>query len=192
MRHRRKMLKLARTSAHSHRILANLALSLIEHHRITTTVAKAKALRPFVEKLITKARRGSEHDRRISKARLKVSSEYGRQMVDKLFNVVGPANATRQGGYTRILKLGRRQSDSAPMALIEFVETIAKTTETAPAPEPVAAEATAEKKPAKAKKAAKAKPAEPEPTAEAPAEEPEKKPAKKPRAKKAAEKKEGE
>ncbi len=188
------MLKLARTSAHSHRILANLALSLIEHHRITTTVAKAKALRPFVEKLITKARRGSEHDRRISKARLKVCSEYGKQMVDKLFNVVGPANATRQGGYTRILKLGRRQSDSAPMALIEFVETIAKTTDAAPAPEPVAAEATVEKKPAKTKtsKAAKAKPAEAEAAAEAPAEEPAKKPAKKPRAKKAAEKKEGE
>ena len=190
MRHRTNTTKLARTTEHHEMMLVNLALSLIDHHRIKTTVAKAKALRPFVEKLITKARRGTANDRRICSIRLKANSRYAHDIIGKLFAEVGPANATREGGYTRILKLGPRQSDSAPMAFIEFVETISRSNDKkakadkSPATEAPAAEAKPAKK-APAKKAPKA-------AAEAPAEEAETKPAKKPRAKKAADKKEGE
>src|SRR5829696_4253108 len=122
MRHRQRTLKLGRTRAHRDLMLANLACSLIEHHRIKTTVAKAKALRPFVEKLVTKARRGTIHDRRIVSAHLKENSVRVKKAVAKLFAEIGPSNATRPGGYTRIVKLGPRMSDSAPMAFIEFVE----------------------------------------------------------------------
>lgn len=177
MRHRRKTVKLGRSQAHRDALLANLACSLIEHHRITTTVAKAKALRPFVEKLITKARRGTVHDRRIVAARLHNNSQRVDKVVRKLFGEIAPLNAARPGGYTRIVKLGPRQSDSAPMALIEFVEQV------------LIAEPTPEPTPAKPAKKAKTEAAE-APAAEAeaaPAAEGEAaaKPAKKPRAKKA-------
>lgn len=170
-------------------MLANLACSLIEHHRIKTTVAKAKALRPFVEKLVTKARRGTIHDRRIVSSHLKENSVRVKKAVAKLFAEIGPSNATRPGGYTRIIKLGPRMSDSAPMAFIEFVEfTASMATEATPMPEAKPA-----KKPA-AKKAAPKK--KEEPAAEAAANEEggteEKKPARKPRAKKTEKKEDAE
>jgi large subunit ribosomal protein L17 len=196
MRHRRKTVKLGRTQAHRDALLANLACSLIEHHRIKTTVAKAKALRPFVEKLVTKARNGTLHDRRIVAARLHNNSPRVNKVVSKLFTEIAPLNANRPGGYTRIIKLGSRLSDSAPMAFIEFVEQVVTA---APVPEPTPAKKStkkaaapakaeeAEEKPAKAKKAkaaAEEAPAAEEPATEA-AEAEEKKPARKPRAKKA-------
>ena len=167
MRHQRKTVKLGRSQSHRDALLANLAVSLIEHERIKTTLAKAKAVRPFVEKLVTKAKKGTLHDRRNALSDL----THNVKAVRKLFAEIGPRCATRQGGYTRILKLGPRTSDSAPMALIEWVD------------QPVVAETIPEPKPAKkaAKKAdakAEAPAAESAPTAE-------KKPARKPRAKKA-------
>jgi large subunit ribosomal protein L17 len=170
MRHRVNKVKLGRTQSHVAALLANLACSLIEHHRITTSVAKAKALRPFVEKLITKARRGTLHDRRLVAAKLHNNSLRVKKAVQKLFTEIGPLNAKRNGGYTRIVKLGPRLSDAAPMALIELVEQPAATV----------VEPTPEAKPAK-KAPAKKAPAKAA-AAEAPAEE--KKPARKPRAKK--------
>jgi large subunit ribosomal protein L17 len=98
-------------------MLANMALSLFEHERITTTEAKAKALRPYAEKLITRAKGGGVHDRRIV-----LSDIEDRDVVHKLFADIAPRFADRNGGYTRILKLGRRGGDGAPMALIELVE----------------------------------------------------------------------
>jgi len=171
MRHRVNKVKLGRTQSHVAALLANLACSLIEHHRITTSVAKAKALRPFVEKLITKARRGTLHDRRLVAAKLHNNSLRVKKAVQKLFTEIGPLNAQRNGGYTRIVKLGPRLTDAAPMALIELVEQPAATV----------VEPTPEAKPAK-KAPAKKAPAKAKAEAEAPSEE--KKPARKPRAKK--------
>lgn len=102
---------------HQKLMMANLAVSLFDHESITTTVAKAKALRPYAEKLITKAKSGSVHDRR------KVLSHIeDREIVHKLFAEIAPRFSDRNGGYTRILKLGPRNGDNAPMALIELVE----------------------------------------------------------------------
>ena len=190
MRHRQRTLKLGRDRAHRDLMLANLACSLIEHHRIKTTVAKAKALRPFVEKLVTKARRGTIHDRRIVSSHLKENSVRVKKAVAKLFAEIGPSNATRPGGYTRIIKLGPRMSDSAPMAFIEFVEfTASMATEAAPMPEAKPAKKPAAKKAAPKKKEEPA--AEAEATEEGAAGE-EKKPARKPRAKKTEKKEDAE
>jgi len=184
------MRKLTRTAAHTHALLANLACSLIEHHRIRTTVAKAKALRPFVEKLVTKARRATLHDRRVIASKLGNNSQRVEKVVRKLITEIAPLNASRPGGYTRILKLGQRLSDSAPMAFIEFVEQVVKA-EPTPEPTPAKKGKTADKEPAaeKAEKKPRAKKAaaeSEEPAAETPAAEAEeKKPARKPRAKKA-------
>jgi large subunit ribosomal protein L17 len=98
-------------------MLANLAQSLIEHERIQTTEAKAKLLRPYAERLVTKAKKGDVHNRRQV-----LSVIQDREVVHKLFADIGPRFADRNGGYTRILKLGPRAGDAAPMALIEFVE----------------------------------------------------------------------
>lgn len=103
--------------AHQKLMLRNLAQSLFEHERIKTTEAKAKALRPYAERLITKAKKGSIHHRR------QVASDIeNRTIVHKLFDDIGPRFADRNGGYTRVLKLGQRNGDGAPMALIELVE----------------------------------------------------------------------
>ncbi len=100
-------------------MLANQVISLIEHHRIKTTLAKAKAVRPFAEKMVTLGKRGDLHARRTA------ASYLGhKDAVKKLFAEVAPRAASRQGGYTRIIKLGPRQSDSAPMALIEWVDSV--------------------------------------------------------------------
>jgi large subunit ribosomal protein L17 len=181
MRHRRKTVKLGRRADHRDALLANLACSLIEHNRIKTTVAKAKALRPFVEKLVTKARLNTVHARRLVAGKLGPNSLRVEKVVRKLFGDIAPLNATRPGGYTRIVKLGPRQSDAAPMAFIEFVETV-KVAEPAPIQEAKPAKKAAPKKAEKK--------AEPEAEkADAPAAE-EKKPARKPRAKKTEEEKE--
>lgn len=176
MRHRRKTVKLGRRADHRDALLANLACSLIEHNRIKTTVAKAKALRPFVEKLVTKARLNTVHARRLVAGKLGPNSHRVEKVVRKLFGDIAPLNATRPGGYTRIIKLGQRQSDAAPMAFIEFVEVV-KPVEAAPIPEAKPA------KKAPAKKSEKKSASESEAAAEAPAAE-EAKPARKPRAKK--------
>lgn len=111
---------LGSSPSHQRQMLANLALSLFEHEKIRTTEAKAKLLRPYAERLITKAKRGTIHDRR----RVLTVIE-DRAVVHKLFADIGPRFATRNGGYTRVLKLGQRQGDGAPMALIELVDSAA-------------------------------------------------------------------
>jgi large subunit ribosomal protein L17 len=102
--------------AHQRKILANLAASLIDAEQITTTEAKAKMLRPYVEKMITKARRGDLHARRLVLRKIE-----DKEVVTKLFDEVAPRYAERPGGYTRIVKLGPRRGDGAEMALIELV-----------------------------------------------------------------------
>lgn len=108
--------RLGGSPSHQRKILANLAASLIEEERVTTTVAKAKTLRPYVEKIITKARRGDLHSRRLVLRKIEDS-----EVVTKLFDDVAPRYADRPGGYTRIVKLGPRRGDGAEMALIELV-----------------------------------------------------------------------
>ena len=117
MRHGVKKAKLQRTASHRKSLLANQACSLISNGRITTPLAKAKALRPYVEKLITLGKNGSLHARRQALATLPQP-----KVVAKLFSVVAEATKDRQGGYTRIVKLGQRKTDSAPMALIEIID----------------------------------------------------------------------
>ena len=117
--------RLGGSGSHQKHMLANLAKSLIEHGGITTTHAKARELRPFVEPLITKARKGGLHNRRQVMATLEIrnSAFYdGGGVIAKLFEELGPAYAERPGGYTRIIKLGPRRGDNAPMARIELVE----------------------------------------------------------------------
>ncbi len=117
MRHARGYRKLNRTHEHRKALFANMAGSLIEHEQIKTTLPKAKELRRIVEKLITLGKRGDLHARRLAAARLKQD-----QHVAKLFDVLGPRYAERNGGYVRILKAGFRYGDMAPMAIIEFVD----------------------------------------------------------------------
>jgi large subunit ribosomal protein L17 len=117
MRHRRNTTKLKRKTAHRKSLLANLACSLIQHGRIKTTFGKAKALRPVAEKLVTQAKRNDLHSRRLAIAFLRQ-----KEAVSKLFAEIAPAAATRPGGYCRIVKLGQRMSDAAPMAIIEWVD----------------------------------------------------------------------
>jgi large subunit ribosomal protein L17 len=117
MRHRKAGRSLRRTSEQRLALLRNLATSLIEQGAIVTTEAKAKELRPFVEKLITKAKAGTLHARRNA-----ITDIHKRAAADKLFQELGPKFATRKGGYTRILKTGHRKGDGADMARIELVE----------------------------------------------------------------------
>jgi large subunit ribosomal protein L17 len=117
MRHKVGGRKLQRTSAHRLALFRNMAAALIKHEQITTTVAKAKELRPYVEKLVTLAKKGGLSNRRLAHARLLDDA----QLV-KLFDVIGPRYASRAGGYTRVIKAGIRASDASPMAIIEFVD----------------------------------------------------------------------
>ena len=119
MRHRKKGRQLSRTRSHKRATLRNMATSLFVHERIRTTEAKAKELRPYAEKLITLAKRGDLHSRRLA----------GRHIADgdvlhKLFEEIGPRFEGRAGGYTRILKLGARKGDGAELALIELTERV--------------------------------------------------------------------
>jgi large subunit ribosomal protein L17 len=116
MRHRAKGRQLSRTSSHKRALLNNMAASLFEHGRVVTTEAKAKELRPFAEKLITLARRGDLHARRLVQRRIK-----DRETLGKLFSEIGPRFAARPGGYTRILKMGHRPGDGADIARIELL-----------------------------------------------------------------------
>jgi len=116
MRHRAKGRQLSRTSSHRRAMLNNMATSLFQHGRVITTEAKAKELRPFAEKLITLARRGDLHARRLVERRIK-----DRETLTRLFGEIGPRFAARPGGYTRILKLGHREGDGADVARIELL-----------------------------------------------------------------------
>jgi len=117
MRHGNAHRKLGRTTAHRTAMFANMAASLIKHEQIVTTLPKAKELRPFVEKLVTLAKRGDLHARRQAISQVRDITQVG-----KLFATLGPRYAERQGGYIRVLKAGYRHGDNAPMALIEFVD----------------------------------------------------------------------
>jgi large subunit ribosomal protein L17 len=125
MRHRKKTTKLGRTAEHRNALLANQTCSLIEHGKIQTTLAKAKAVQPLAEKMVTLAKRGGLHARRRALALLHNNSVRTVKAVGKLFSEIAPRSATRNGGYTRIIKLGARRSDSARMAFIEWVDLIA-------------------------------------------------------------------
>ena len=109
--------KLGPTSAHRTAMFANMAASLIKHEQIVTTLPKAKELRPFVEKLVTLAKRSDLHARRIAISRVRDVEQVG-----KLFATLGPRYAARNGGYIRVLKAGYRYGDNAPLAVIEFVD----------------------------------------------------------------------
>jgi large subunit ribosomal protein L17 len=117
MRHARGYRRLNRTHEHRKAMFANMSGSLIEHEQIKTTLPKAKELRRVIEKLVTLAKRGDLHARRQAAAQLKQDAH-----VAKLFDVLGPRYAERQGGYVRVLKAGFRYGDMAPMAIIEFVD----------------------------------------------------------------------
>jgi len=117
MRHQKKTVKLGLTAAHRKALLANQVCSLIEHQRIKTTLAKAKAVRPLAEKMVTLGKNGSLHARRIALAVLRQKGA-----VKKLFEDIAPRSVSRNGGYTRIVKLGARRSDAARVAFIEWVD----------------------------------------------------------------------
>jgi large subunit ribosomal protein L17 len=117
MRHGDKINNLGRTASHRNALLTNLACQLFEHKKIVTTLAKAKALRPFVEPLITKSKENSTHQRRLVFSRLQ-----DKAAVKELFDVISPKVAGRPGGYTRVIKLGKRVGDNAELAFIELVD----------------------------------------------------------------------
>ncbi len=118
MRHRRRGRKLNRTSSHRKAMFSNMAMALIKHEQIRTTLPKAKDLRPLVDRLITLGKRGTLHARR--QALAKLGSDAG--LVDKLFTTLSERYTARRGGYTRVMKAGFRYGDSAPMAVIELVD----------------------------------------------------------------------
>ena len=126
MRHRQSGRKLNRNSSHRKAMFSNMAVSLLRHEVIKTTLPKAKELRRVAEPLITLAKTDSVHKRRLAFARLR-----DRDMVTKLFNELGPRYKDRPGGYLRILKMGYRSGDKAPMALVELVDRPAETAEAA-------------------------------------------------------------
>jgi large subunit ribosomal protein L17 len=117
MRHNISGRKLNRTSSHRKAMFSNMVNALIKHEQITTTLPKAKELRPIIEKMVTLSRKNDLHSRRQA-----ISKLQDNDMVKKLFEVLGPRYAERTGGYTRIIKAGFRYGDSAPMAVIEFVD----------------------------------------------------------------------
>jgi large subunit ribosomal protein L17 len=117
MRHGDKINNLGRTASHRNALLINLSCQLFEHKKIVTTLAKAKALRPFVEPLITKAKENTTHQRRLVFSRLQ-----DKVAVKELFDVISPKVAGRPGGYTRVIKLGKRVGDNAELAMIELVD----------------------------------------------------------------------
>ena len=116
MRHRNKGRKLSRTASHKKATMRNMATSLFKHGRIETTTAKAKELRPYAERLVTLAKRGDLHARRLAATKIQ-----DRVVLGALFDDIAPRFAERPGGYTRILKLGNRKGDAAEMSLIELV-----------------------------------------------------------------------
>ena len=167
MRHNKSINHLNRKSGHRKALLANMAVSLIEHKRITTTLAKAKALKMYVEPLITKSKEDTTHSRRTVFSYLK-----NKEAVKELFGTISPKIASRPGGYTRILKVGFRQGDAAEMALIELVDFNEAALASSPKKEAkkTSTRRSRSKKSAEAAPAAEAPKAE-EPKAEAPAAE---------------------
>ena len=155
MRHQKKTVKLGRSQAHRDSLLSNQVCSLIEHRRIKTTLAKAKATKPLAERMVTLGKKGDLHARRIALSYLK-----HKDIVKKLFTDIAPAAADRKGGYTRIVKLGARLSDSAPMAYLEWVDYAPEVKKEEPSTEAAA-------KPSKAEKPAAKKKAAPKKTKEA-------------------------
>ena len=137
MRHLKRTAKLGRTSEHRNAMLANLVCSLIEHKRVTTTLAKAKAARSVAEKMVTLGKKGTVAHRRLAVARL-----HQEAAAKILFKEIAPAFKDRSSGYTRIIKLGQRQGDAAQSAILEWVDTVAP----AEAPAALAAEAKSEDK----------------------------------------------
>jgi large subunit ribosomal protein L17 len=137
MRHLKRTAKLGRTSEHRNAMLANLVCSLIEHKRVTTTLAKAKAARSVAEKMVTLGKSGTIHDRRLAVARL-----HQEDAAKILFKEIAPAFKERNGGYTRIIKMNQRQGDAATRAILEWVDF------TPVAPESAEAAPAAETKPA--------------------------------------------
>lgn len=117
MRHNKKFNHLGRTASHREAMLANMAISLIMHKRITTTLAKAKALKKYVEPLVTRSKDDTTNSRRVVFRYLQ-----NKEAVTELFKTIAPAVADRPGGYTRVIKLGIRQGDAAPIAFIELVD----------------------------------------------------------------------
>lgn len=117
MRHLKRTAKLGRTGSHRNAMLANLVCSLIKHRRITTTLAKAKAARSVAEKMVTLGKRGTIHDRRRAASRLRQE-----EAVRILFNEIAPSQKTRQGGYTRIIRLNERPGDAAEIAILEWTD----------------------------------------------------------------------
>ena len=127
MRHLRNMSKLGRNCGHRKALLVNLACSLIEHGQIKTTINRAKEARKLVDALITYAKKGGEHNRRLAAQRLKINTPaekfQGKKLVlEKLFSVLAPAYANRPGGYTRIIHLGHRVGDGAQFVMIQLVD----------------------------------------------------------------------
>ncbi len=155
MRHQKNTRKLGRTSQHRDAMLANIVASLILHKRVKTTLAKAKAARPLAEKLVTLGKGGTLHDRRLAVAKIGQKDAVG-----KLFKEIAPGFKDRKGGYTRIVKLGPRQSDAAPVAFLEWVDFVVEA-ESAPVEKT--------EKPAKAGKPAKAEKPKAEDKTEKPA-----------------------
>ena len=164
MRHQKNTRKLGRTSQHRDAMLANIVASLIIHKRVKTTLAKAKAARPLAEKLVTLGKSGTLHAHRLAVAKIGQ-----RDAVATLFKTIAPGFKDRKGGYTRIVKLGPRQSDSAPVAFLEWVDYVV---EVAAAPVEKTEKPAKADKPAKTEKAEKAE----KPKAEAKAEKPAKSP----------------
>lgn len=117
MRHRKAGRKLNRTASHRRALFANMAAALIKHEQVVTTLPKAKELRRVADRLVTLAKRGNLHSRRLAVARIRDEA-----MVKKLFDILGPRYKERSGGYTRVVRAGYRYGDSAPMAVIEFVD----------------------------------------------------------------------
>lgn len=117
MRHRRAGRKLNRTASHRRALFSNMAAALIKHEQVVTTLPKAKELKRVLDRLVTLAKRGNLHSRRLAVARVRDEA-----MVKKLFDILGPRYKERSGGYTRVLKAGYRHGDSAPMAVIELVD----------------------------------------------------------------------
>src|SRR5271154_5972339 len=155
MRHQKHTRKLGRTSSHRDAMLANLVASLIIHKRVKPTLAKAKAARPLAEQLVTLGKGGTLPDRRLAVAKIGQKDAVG-----KLFKEIAPGFKDRKGGYTRIVKLGPRQSDSAPVAFLEWVDYVVEV-EAAPEKEKAdKADKATEKSTEKAEKPVKAEKAE--------------------------------
>ena len=127
MRHGKKGRKLNRTASHRRALMSNLAASLVIHKRIRTTDAKAKEVRGFVERLVTYAKRGDVHGRRLIMQ--KINGTLGKKISNILIHDIAPVYGNRQGGYTRIIKLNNRKNDNAPVSMLEFVDISPETNE---------------------------------------------------------------